>query len=57
MDKGVIGLTDIFLFERKGYLNGAVVGALRATGLVPKFMDYLKAAGIQLPDSTFADVG
>lgn len=47
-------LTDIFLFEMKGYENGAVVGTLRATGLIPKFLDYLKAAGIRLPDSMFA---
>jgi pilus assembly protein CpaF len=54
MDKGVITMTDIFLFEMKGYLNGAVVGILRPTGLVPKFLDYLEAAGIHLPDSMFA---
>jgi pilus assembly protein CpaF len=53
MDKGVITMRDIFLFEQTGYLGGAVQGRLRATGLVPKFLDYLKAAGIELPDSMF----
>jgi pilus assembly protein CpaF len=53
MENGVIMMTDIFLFELTGYENGAVQGRLRATGLVPKFLDYLKAAGIELPDSMF----
>ena len=53
MENGVIMMTDIFLFELTGYENGAVQGRLRATGLVPKFLDYLQAAGIELPDSMF----
>ena len=55
MEKGVIGLRDIFLFDMTGYENGAIQGRLRATGLVPKFLDALKAAGIELPDSMFKD--
>jgi pilus assembly protein CpaF len=54
MENGVIMMTDIFLFELTGYENGAVQGRLRPTGLVPKFLDYLKASGIVLPDSMFA---
>jgi len=53
MEKGVITMTDIFQFEQTGYVNGAITGTLHATGLVPKFLDYLKAAGIELPDSLF----
>jgi pilus assembly protein CpaF len=53
MENGVIMMTDIFLFEMTGYSGGAVQGRLRATGLVPKFLDYLKAAGIELPESMF----
>jgi pilus assembly protein CpaF len=53
MDKGVIMMTDIFLFDMRGYESGAVVGSLRATGLVPKFLDKLIACGILLPDSLF----
>ncbi len=57
MDKGVILLTDIFLFDYTGYVNGVIQGRLRATGLKPKFLEHLEAAGIHLPDSIFADAG
>jgi len=57
MLNGVITLTDIFLFEQTGYVNGAVQGRLRATGLVPRFLDYLKSAGIELPEDMFASAG
>ena len=57
IDKGVILLTDIFLFDYTGYVNGAFQGRLRATGLKPKFLEKLISVGIQLPDSTFADAG
>src|SRR5271156_2076981 len=46
----VISMQDIFLFEREGLgPNGKVRGRFRATGIVPKFGDKLKAAGIPLP--------
>jgi pilus assembly protein CpaF len=46
----VISMQDIFLFEKEGLgLNGKVKGRFRATGIVPKFGDKLKAAGIALP--------
>src|ERR1700691_2596540 len=46
----VISMQDIFLFEKEGLgLNGKVKGRFRATGIVPKFGDKLKAAGIPLP--------
>jgi pilus assembly protein CpaF len=53
MDKGVIMMSDIFLFEMTGWINGVVQGNLRSTGIVPKFLDALSAAGIHLPDSMF----
>jgi pilus assembly protein CpaF len=46
----VISMQDIFLFEKEGLgANGKVRGRFRATGIVPKFGDKLKAAGIPLP--------
>lgn len=53
MEGDVITLTDIFMFEQSGYDNGKVVGRLRATGLRPKFIDKIEAAGIHLPASIF----
>ena len=53
MEGEVITMTDIFVFEQTGIENGQVVGRLRPTGLRPKFMDKLEAAGINLPPSIF----
>ncbi len=53
MEGDVITMTDIFVFEQTGYENGKVVGRLRPTGLRPKFMDKIEAAGIHLPPSIF----
>jgi pilus assembly protein CpaF len=53
MEGDVITMTDIFMFEQSGYENGKVVGRLRPTGLRPKFMDKIDAAGIHLPASIF----
>ena len=53
MEGNVITTTDIFLFEQTGYDGGRVLGQLRPTGLRPKFMDKIEAAGIHLPASIF----
>jgi pilus assembly protein CpaF len=46
----VISMQDIFLFEKKGIgPNGKVRGTFRATGIVPKCMDKMTAAGFQMP--------
>jgi pilus assembly protein CpaF len=46
----VVSMQDIFLFEKEGLAsNGKVKGRFRATGIVPKFAEKLKAAGITLP--------
>ena len=46
----VISMQDIFIFEKDGLgANGKVKGRFRATGIVPKFGDKLKAAGLPLP--------
>jgi pilus assembly protein CpaF len=53
MEGDVITMTDIFVFEQTGLEDGRVIGRLRPTGLRPKFMDKIEAAGIHLPASIF----
>jgi len=53
MEGDVITMTDIFSFEQAGIEAGKIVGRLRPTGLRPKFMDQIEAAGINLPPSIF----
>lgn len=53
MEGDVITMTDIFVFEQTGTENGRIIGRLRPTGLRPKFMDKIEAAGIHLPPSIF----
>jgi pilus assembly protein CpaF len=53
MEGDVITMTDIFVYEQTGIENGQIQGRLRPTGLRPKFMDKLEAAGINLPPSIF----
>ena len=53
MEGEVITMTDIFVFEQTGIENGQIAGRLRPTGLRPKFMDKIEAAGINLPPSIF----
>lgn len=53
MEGEIITTTDIFVFEQTGMEEGKVIGTLRPTGLRPKFMDKLEAAGIHLPPVIF----
>lgn len=53
MEGDVITMTDIFIYEQTGVENGKIIGRLRPTGLRPKFMDQIEAAGIHLPPSIF----
>jgi pilus assembly protein CpaF len=53
MEGDVITMTDLFVFEQTGYEEGKVIGRLRPTGLRPKFVDKIEAAGINLPASIF----
>ena len=53
MEGDVITMTDLFVFEQMGYENGKIIGRLRPTGLRPKFMDKIEAAGIHLPATIF----
>jgi pilus assembly protein CpaF len=53
MEGDVITLADIFAFQQTGFENGKVLGRLRPTGLRPKFIDRIEAAGIHLPPNIF----
>lgn len=53
MEGDVITMTDIFVFEQTGIENNKVIGRFRPTGLRPKFMEKIEAAGIHLPPSVF----
>lgn len=53
MEGEVITMTDVFVFEQSGTENGRIIGRLRPSGLRPKFMEKIEAAGIQLPPSIF----
>jgi len=53
MEGDIIVMQDIFAFEQTGFEGGKVIGRLKATGIRPKFMDQIEAAGIQLPAKIF----
>ena len=53
MEGDVITMSALFEFEKLGIENGKVIGRFMPTGLRPKFMDKLEAAGIRLPPSIF----
>ena len=49
----VISMQDIFVFEKEGVAeSGKVKGRFRSTGIVPKFTERLKAAGIPIPPAS-----
>jgi pilus assembly protein CpaF len=50
----VIVLQDLFTFQQKGIgENGKVIGTIQATGMVPKFTDRFKAAGLKMSPEIF----
>jgi len=53
MEGDVISMTDLFVFQHGGFREGKVFGRLVPTGLRPKFVDKIEAAGIHLPASIF----
>jgi pilus assembly protein CpaF len=53
MEGDVITMTDVFAFEQTGIEDGNVIGQLRPTGLRPKAINQIEAAGIHLPPSVF----
>jgi len=53
MEGDKITLQDVFLFEQESFENGKVHGAVKPTGVRPKFMPKIEDSGIQLPPSIF----
>jgi pilus assembly protein CpaF len=53
MEGDKVILQDVFLFEQEAFENGKVVGAIKPTGVRPKFMSKIEDAGIQLPPAIF----
>jgi len=53
MEGETIVRMDIFKFEQTGFEDGRVIGAIRPTGLRPKFMDKIEAADVYLPAAIF----
>jgi pilus assembly protein CpaF len=53
MEGEIITMSDIFEFEQTGIEAGKVIGRVRPTGLRPKFIEQIEAAGIHLPPSVF----
>ena len=53
MEGEVITMSDLYKFELTGYENGRAIGALRPTGLRPRFMNKIEASGIHLPPGVF----
>ena len=48
----IISLQDIFLFEKRGVgPNGKVLGRFYSTGIVPKFAEKLRSAGVPFSPS------
>lgn len=56
MEQDTVIMQDIFLFIQDGVdEEGRAIGRFVATGIRPKFMDRLEAAGVRLPASTFRE--
>jgi pilus assembly protein CpaF len=53
MEGDKITLQDVFLFEQEAFENGKVIGAVKPTGVRPKFMPKIEESGIQLAPSIF----
>ena len=58
MEGDVITMQDIFVFRKRGRSDtGEVLGEFVATGIRPKCMDLLTAAGVSLTTETFGGAG
>jgi pilus assembly protein CpaF len=54
MEGALVTLQDIFTFRQTGLTpEGKVQGAMRATGIRPRFAERLKSFGIELPEALF----
>ena len=55
MEGDIIVTQELFRFDKAGVKDGQVLGQLKPTGIRPKFMEKLEAAGIYLMPSIFQD--
>ena len=54
MEGDVVTLQDIFLYKTQGVdKHNRIKGAFKATGIKPRFMEKLAAAGVSIPDDIF----
>ncbi len=54
LEGDTIVLQDIFVFEQKGVDDhGKIIGQLKTSGIRPKFISKIEAAGIKIPDEVF----
>ena len=53
MEGDMIVMQDVFVFEQTGFINGVIQGALRPSGIRPKFVDKFEAVGVRLPPGIF----
>ncbi len=53
MEGDTIIMQDLFLFDQTGIQNGRVMGALKSTGLRPKFAEKFAINNIELPAEIF----
>lgn len=53
MEGEIITMSDLFEFEQTGIEGGKIIGRIRPTGLRPKFIERIEAAGIHLMPSVF----
>jgi pilus assembly protein CpaF len=53
--KGRYWMRDLFGFRQTGVHNGRAVGEFYATGHVPRFLERVKASGIELAQELFAE--
>jgi len=53
METDTILMQDLFMFDQTGIVNGRVVGALKSTGLRPRFADKFAINNIALPTEIF----
>jgi pilus assembly protein CpaF len=53
MEGDVIVLQDVFTFEQTGQENGKIIGAIKPTGIRPKFIERFESHSIYLPPNIF----
>jgi pilus assembly protein CpaF len=54
MEGEVTQMQEIYKFVREGIdKDGSIIGSFRATGIRPKFLEQLKAMGINIPSTHF----